>query len=101
MYNNQFGFRNLHSTNDSLTTITEKIRKAIYIGEITCGLFLDLQKAFDPIGHEILLSKLEYYRIRGVQLKWFKTFLIQRHQYVPIKNYISETLTNNQNEARF
>ena len=39
--------------------------------------------------HEILLSKLEQYGIRGVPLKWFKTFLTQRNQYVSIKNSIS------------
>ena len=94
LYTNQFGFRNLYSTNHALITITEKIRKAIDNGEITCSVFLDLQKAFDTVDHEILLSKLEHYGIRGVPLKWFKTFLTQRHQYVSIKNSISKTLTN-------
>ena len=79
LYTYQFGFRNLHSTNHALFTITEKIRKAIDNGEITYGVFLDLQKAFDTVDHEILLLKLEYYGIRGVPLKWFKTFLTQRH----------------------
>ena len=57
LYTNQFGFRNLHSTNHALITITEKIRKATDNGEITCGVYLDLQKAFDTGDHEILLSK--------------------------------------------
>ena len=80
LYTNQFGFRNLHSTNHALITITEKIRKAIDNGEITCSVFLDLQKAFDTVDHEILLSKLKHYGIREVRLKWFKTFLTERHQ---------------------
>ena len=95
LYTNQFGFRNLHSTNHALITITEKIRKAIDNGEITCGVFLDLQKAFDTNDNEILLSKLEHYGIHGVPLIWSKTFLTQRHQHVSSKNSISETLTNN------
>ena len=94
LYTNQFGFCNLHSTNYVLITITEKIRKAIDNGEITCGVFLDLQKAFDTVDHEILLSKPEHYGICGVPVKWFKTFLTQQHHYVSIKNPISETLTN-------
>ena len=51
-YTNQFGFRNLHSTNHSLITITEKLTKAIDTGEITYGVFLDLQKASDTVDHE-------------------------------------------------
>ena len=94
LYTNQFGFRNPHSTNHALITITEKIKKAIDDGKITCGVFLDLLKAFDTVDHEILLSILEHYGICGVPLKWFKTFLTQRHQYGSIKNSISETLTN-------
>ena len=94
MYINQFGFRNAHSTTHVLIIITEKIRRAIDNEEITCGVFLDLQKAFDTVDHEILLPKLEHYGIHGVPLKWFKTFLTQQYQYVSIKNSISETLTN-------
>ena len=93
LHTNQFGFRYLHSTNHALITITEKIRKAIDNGEITCGVFLDLQKAFDTVDHEIFLSKLEH-SICGVPLKWFKIFITQQHQYVLIKNFISKTLTN-------
>ena len=90
MYTNKFGFCNL----DSTITITEKIRKAVDNGEITCGIFLDLQKAFDTVDHKILFSELKHYGIRGVPLQYFKTFLTQRHQYVSIKNSISGTLTN-------
>ena len=66
--------------------------KAIDNAGIICGVFLDQQEAFDTVDHEIL-SKLEHF-ICGVPLKWFKTFLTQWHQYVSIKNSISETLFN-------
>ena len=45
IYTNQFVFCNLHLTNHALITITEKLRKAIANGEITWGVFLDLQKS--------------------------------------------------------
>ena len=91
MYTNQFGFRNLYSTNHALITITEEIRKAIDNGEITCGVFLDLQNAFETVDHKILLSKLEH-DIRGVLLKLFS---LSDTNMFPSKNSISETLTNN------
>ena len=57
LYTSQFPFCKLHSTNHAPITITEKIRKAIDNGQITCRVFLDLQKAFDTVDHEILNSQ--------------------------------------------
>ena len=66
LFTYQFGFQNYHSTNQALTSITEKIRKALDEGKFACGVFLDFQKAFDTMDHDILLSKLEHYGVRGV-----------------------------------
>ena len=38
-----------------------KIRSALDKNEISCGIFVDLQKAFDTANHEILLDKLNFY----------------------------------------
>ena len=56
LYNDEFVFRNHYSTNHALITITEKIRNALDDGTYACCIYLDFQKAFDTVNHQILLS---------------------------------------------
>ena len=89
IYNLQFGFRQQYSTSHTFVNVTEKIRKAFDDGNIGCGVFADLQKAFDTVDHQILFAKLNHYRIRGVSNDWFKSYLSNRNQYVSISGYES------------
>ena len=43
--------------------------KALDNGYFACGIFVNLQKAFDTVDHSILLSKLCHYRIRELANK--------------------------------
>ena len=66
MYSLQFGFRQKYSTVHALISLTENIRKNLDEGNIGCDIFVDLQKAFDTVEHDVLLSKLEHYGICGL-----------------------------------
>ena len=85
-------FGKKHSTAHALTSLTEKVKQTIDDGNYGCGVFIDLKKAFDTVNHQILLKKLEHYGIRGIPLDWFKSYLSNRKQYVPVNGNTSETL---------
>ena len=61
----QFGFRASHSVNHALISMIESIKNSLDNKKFGCGIFLDLQKAFDTINHQILLDKLEHHGILG------------------------------------
>ena len=89
IYDLQFGFRQQYFASHVLTNITENIKKALDDGNIGCEVFVDLQKTFDAVDHQILLAKLNHYGIRGVSNDWFKSYLCNRNQYLSINGYES------------
>ena len=91
IYNLQFGFRSKHSINHALIDITESIRQTLDNKGIACGVFVDLQKAFDTVNHTILAHKLNHYGIRGVANDWFSSYLSNRSQFVSILGFESGT----------
>ena len=89
IYSLQFGLRQKYSTVYAFISLTECIRKNLDEGNIGCGIFVDLQKAFDTVEHDILLSKLEHYCVCGLDNEWLKSYLSNRQQYVSINGYDS------------
>ena len=86
IYSKQFGFRSRHSTVHAVLSIIDKVQKAIEDREYSCGIFLDFSKAFDTVNHAILLTKLEFYGIRGIVKDWFTSYLRNRKQFVSLGN---------------
>ena len=72
VYDLQCGFRSKHRTQHAILDIVNTIHSNIDNRKYSCGIFLDLKKAFDTVNHEILLTKLEHYGIRGVINYWFR-----------------------------
>ena len=46
----------------------------------------DLEKAFDCLNHDILLSKLQFYGANGITRSWFVSYLQNRYMRVQIIN---------------
>ena len=77
----QFGFQLNNSTEHAILQLVNDISSS-FEREYTLGIFIDLPKAFDTVDHEILISKLEYYGIKGKTLKWLKSYLSERKQCI-------------------
>ena len=64
IYPLQFGFRQHYSISYALLSLTESIMKPLDEGNFAFGVFVDLEKAFDTVDHNILLEKLDQYGVR-------------------------------------
>ena len=80
----QVGFRQKYPTCLTLINLTDKIREKIDSGNFASRIFVDQQKAFETVDHDILIQNLSHYGIRGVTNKWFSSYLQNRLQYVTI-----------------
>ena len=58
LYSLQFGFRAKHSISHALISLSETIKHSLDIRRLSCGIFFDLQKAFDTVNRDILIMKL-------------------------------------------
>ena len=86
----QYGFRQGHSTEHAILDIVNEIQSNMDKGLISCGVFIDLQKAFDTVDHTILLQKLDFYGFRGIIINWFSSYLGERTQVTAVDSLTSD-----------
>ena len=85
----QYGFRKHRSTGDAIHAIRRLMDYAEITGKEAFFLFLDWEKAFDKVDHNILISKLYALGIRGKVLTWLTAFLKNRKQRVKVDGCLS------------
>lgn len=89
--NEQFGFRQKHSTNHQLLRITENIIEGFNKNEVTGIVFLDIAQAFDKVWHDGLIHKLIMYKFPPYLIHLIKSYLTDRSFEVHLSNKISTT----------
>ena len=72
--------------------MTERWRHALNQGQSIGVIFLDFQKAFDCVSHQLLPSKLQASGICLNALDWILDYLCNRNQYVSINGFNSTTM---------
>ena len=89
----QYGFRNNSSTEKAFFKLLIEILLE-FISKLTVGvIFCDLEKAFDSVNHDILLSKCEFYGFRGKTNALLRSYLSDRYQGVLMNNSFSNNTT--------
>ena len=88
LFDFQPGFRSDLSTDSCLTHLTGYIKTQTSKSLNTGMLILDLQKAFDTVGHDILCKKLKAMDIKSVD--WFRSYRSHRNQIVNVNDPESE-----------
>ena len=87
----QSAYRKLHSTETALIRVHNDVAIAFNQKRSVILLLLDLSAAFDTVDHSILLSRLSHaFGIRGTALEWFRSYLINRTQFVNVNGSTSE-----------
>jgi len=68
----QFGFRSNFTTNNAIYKLVNETLSALNSKLMVGGIFFNLEKAFDCLNHNILLSKLQFYDVHGKAKSWFE-----------------------------
>lgn len=87
----QFGFRNAHSTVHQLARLAENVVQGLNQDESTGMFLLDIEKAFDTVWHEGLLYKLMKCNVPRSLVKIIQSYLCERNFKVYLDNDVTSS----------
>ena len=85
----KYGFRSKHSTELAVINLVDELTYKLD-RTIPMNIYIDLSKAFDTLVHEILISKLEHYGVKGEAINLIRSYLHQRQQFVEFNGCLSD-----------
>ena len=60
--------------------------------KLTSAVYVDLSKAFDTLGHSVLLQKLPTYGVKNKELEWFHSYLLtERTMFISIEIFLVQS----------
>lgn len=89
IYKKQFGFLSKSNTELAIADLLDGIYKSKDERDDILAIFVDIQKAFDSLDHQILISKLNQFGLRGNIRNWLVSYLRNRFQTVKLNNTYS------------
>ena len=88
----QWGFMSSRSTVSALIQVIDDWSRAVDGRYEVCIVFFDVKKAFDSVPHVALLKHLQYMHVNEYIVKWMKSYLLGREQFVGIDGCFSASL---------
>jgi hypothetical protein len=87
----QYGFKLVLRTDNANNKLTTEILNAMNNQLLVGGIFCDLEKTFDCINHDILLSKFKFYGINDRDLQLYQSYLGNRYSRTAMYNDIENS----------
>ena len=70
----QYGFRHNRSISLTLINLNEEITSLLDRKMTTMSMFIDLEKTFNAIDHNILIKNAENMVLRGIVINWLMSY---------------------------
>ena len=93
IFKRHFVLRSGNSSDHTIVNLFESIKKYTDNDNYVGSVFIDLEKAFDTVDHQILLQQVYHYGIPGLAHNWFGLYLSNRQQFGSISGFFSELIS--------